>query len=509
MIFSSLQYLFFLPLVVILYWRTKGSVRMWLLVAASYYFYMSWLPAYGILLLALTVFNWLIGQALFKAVTGPEGKKSASAKLLLALGLALNIGSLFYYKYTNFLIQTFGSAYNWFCEALSLVTPAALHIQPWDYPVFQILLPLAISFFVFEFVHYLVDIYRGDKPVSSFTHFMVFSSFFPSQIAGPIKRYQEFVEQLFKPERFTSALAAEGIGLFVQGLFKKVAIADPIGSLIFPYYGQAGPVSGPDAWLVSIGFVIQVYCDFSAYTDMGRGSALLMGIRLPENFQLPYLSRDIADFWRRWHMSLSFWLRDYVYIPLGGSKKDRWLNWRNLFATMVVCGFWHGVGWHYILFGVLQGIGMIVNREWRLFLRSPQWRLFAMQFKFEHRLNNEYFGWFNNLLTMLFIMLTFIVFRAPDMPHAFNLFEGLVRAGGECTLLEPIIKAGLIPITAVYIFGWLATEFIKRHPEPFRFIRDPQIGYAYPFKLATWTAAVILTIAARPLAAVPFVYFQF
>lgn len=509
MIFSSLQYLFFLPLVVMLYWRTTGSVRMWLLIAASYYFYMSWLPAYGLLLLSMTTVNWLIGAALCKAVNkSAEGKKSREAKLLLALGLTLNLGSLFYYKYTNFIIQTIGNFYNWICQTLSIAAPNSLQLQQWDYPVYQILLPLAISFFVFEFVHYLVDIYRGDKPVKSFTHFMVFSSFFPSQIAGPIKRYQEFVDQLIKPEKLTPTLASEGIGLFVQGLFKKVAIADPIGSLIFPFYGQATPVSGPDAWLVSIGFVIQVYCDFSAYTDMGRGSALLMGIRLPENFQLPYLSRDIAEFWRRWHMSLGLWLRDYVFIPLGGSKKDRFLNWRNLFITMVVCGFWHGVGWHYILFGVLQGIGMIVNREWRMFLKSKRWRLFAMQRGFEHRLNNQFFNLFNTSLTMLFIMLTFIVFRAPDMPHAINLLEGLVR-GGDCTLVEPIIKAGLIPIMSVYILGWLATEFMKRHPEPFRLIRDPQLGFNYPFKLATWTAAVILTIAARPLSAVPFVYFQF
>jgi len=509
MIFSSLTYLFFLPLVVFLYWRTKGSVRMWLLIIASYYFYMSWLPAYGLLLLAMTVINWLIGEALFKVVSRPEGKKSPAAKVLLALGLALNIGSLFYYKYTNFIIQTFAGTWNWLCEILTVVTPPALHMQPWDYPVFQILLPLAISFFVFEFVHYLVDIYKGDKPVSNFTHFMVFSSFFPSQIAGPIKRYQEFVDQLPKPEPLTSALAAEGIGLFVQGLFKKVAIADPVGSLIFPYYGQTTALSGPDAWLASIGFVIQVYCDFSAYTDMGRGSALLMGIRLPENFDLPYLARDISDFWRRWHMSLSFWLRDYVFIALGGSKKDRWVTWRNLFATMIVCGFWHGVGWHYIIFGATQGLGMIVNREWRLLLRSSQWRLFAKQMHFEHRLNNSFFQVLNLLITWVFIAFTFVVFRAPDMTRAFNIFEGMLSFRGECQLWEPIIKAGLIPITSVYLLAWLVTEYVKRHPEPFRFIRDPQLGYKYPFKLATWTAAIILTIAARPLAAVPFLYFQF
>lgn len=500
MIFSSLQYLFFLPLVVFAYWRTKGGVRMWLLILASYYFYMSWMPVYGVLLLAMTGVNWVLGNLLYDAIQKPNGKRSPQAKLLLGLGLIINLGSLFYYKYTNFALQTLGSAYNSALEFLGMVTPNFLHMQPWDVPVFEILLPLAISFFVFEFVHYLADIYRGDKPTKSFTHFMVFSSFFPSQIAGPIKRYQEFVQQLIKPEKLTSSLAVEGIGLFIQGLFKKVAIADPIGSLIFPFYGQIGTVSSPDAWLVALGFFIQVYCDFSAYTDMGRGSAMLLGIRLPENFQLPYLSRDIADFWRRWHMSLSFWLRDYVYLPSGGAKKDRLKNWGALFITMVVCGVWHGVGWHYIIFGAIQGVGMIIHKEWRTFVRKTSW--------LDKALDNTAMHLVNHALLVLFLLVTFIIFRAPTMSNAFNLLQGLVRPG-ECTLWEPILKAGLIPIISVYMFAWLSTEFIKRHPEPFQFLRNPNFGYVFPLKMATWTVAIILTIAARPMAAVPFLYFQF
>lgn len=500
MIFSSLQYLFFLPLVVLLYWRTRGSVRMWLLILASYYFYMSWMPVYGILLFAMTGVNWVLGNLLYDGLQKPGGKRSAQTKLTLGIGLALNLGALFFYKYTNFALQTLGGVYNYLTEWLGVVTPPFLHLQPWDVPIFEILLPLAISFFVFEFVHYLVDIYRGDKPTKSFTHFMVFSSFFPSQIAGPIKRYQEFVEQLITPEKLSSALAIEGIGLFIQGLFKKVAIADPIGSLIFPFYGQIGQISSPDAWLVALGFAIQVYCDFSAYTDMGRGSAMLLGIRLPENFQLPYLARDIADFWRRWHMSLSFWLRDYVYLPCGGAKKDRLRNWTALFVTMVVCGVWHGVGWHYIIFGAIQGVGMIIHKEWRTYLRKvPQ---------LDKALNNTPMHLLNHAMVVLFLLLTFIIFRAPTMSRAFNLLEGLVRPG-ECTLWEPILKAGLIPIIAVYMLAWLTTEFAKRHPEPFLFIRNPNFGYTFPFKMATWTAAIILTIAARPMAAVPFLYFQF
>ncbi len=503
MIFTSIQYLLFLPLVVILYWRTRGSARYWLLILASYYFYMSWFPVYGLLLFALTAVNWILGELLHVSVKAPRGRRSARTKWLFGAGLALNLGCLFYYKYTNFALQCIADLFNSCLAALHLALPAITSgIQPWDAPIFNIILPLAISFFVFEFVHYLIDIYKGDKTVKSFTQFMVFASFFPSQIAGPIKRYQDFIARLNEPEPWSSALFFEAIGLFVQGLFKKVAIADPIGSFIYYPFGNLLPLSAADAWLVSIGFVIQVYCDFSAYTDMARGSALLLGIRLPENFNLPYLSRDLSEFWRRWHMSLSFWLRDYLYIPMGGSRKKGFLvNWRNLFVTMVACGLWHGVGWHYAIFGALQGIGMIVNREWRLFLH-----------KFgglENKLQAPPFQWLATFITMLFIMLTFIIFRAPDMPHALNVLAGLVHFGGECTLTELIYKHALIPIISVYFIGWLITEFLKKDPEPFRFLRNPLSGYAYPLKLAIWTSAIIITVAARPLQAVPFVYFQF
>ncbi len=500
MIFSSLQYFFFLPLVVLLYWRTKGSVRMWVLILASYYFYMSWMPVYGLLLFGITLVNWLLGKALFKAVDRPEGK-SSNAKWLLWLGLLINLGSLFYYKYANFAVQALGDTYRVIAQALAFVAPAAKQLPPWDAPLYDIFLPLAISFFVFEFVHYLIDIYRGDKPVQSFTKFMVFSAFFPSQIAGPIKRYQDFIKQLIDPTKLTTPVFFEAVGLFIQGLFKKVAIADPVGSLIFPYYAQYAPMSSGDAWLIALGFVIQCYCDFSAYTDMAKGSALLMGIRLPDNFALPLLATNLSDFWRRWHMSLSSWLRDYVYAPLAGSGRDRFLTWRALFITMVVCGMWHGVGWHYAVFGMIQGVALIIHREWRLLLKKLP--------TVDKSLNNPVMNLVNNFFVVLFVVLTYVVFRAPDVTRAINVERSLFNVGAQCQLWEPILKAGLIPIITLYMLAFGINELAVRYPEKFRFIRDPEIGYAYPFRLAAWTAALILTVAARPLAAVPFVYFQF
>jgi D-alanyl-lipoteichoic acid acyltransferase DltB (MBOAT superfamily) len=495
MIFSSLQYLLFLPIVVLLYWRTKGGARLTLVVLASYFFYMSWFPIYGALLLFLTAANWLLALAL----------ERSRQKLLLALGLILNLGCLCYYKYTNFLLANIFQALNWTQSSFHYLFGHAAAASNWDAPVLKVLLPLGISFFVFEFVHYIVDVYRGSKPIRSFMEFAAFASFFPSQIAGPIKRYQDFNERLNTPESFSKPLFFEAMALIMKGLFKKVAIADPINIIIHRPFMLMHHISYADALITTIGFVIQVYCDFSGYTDIGRGSALLLGIRLPENFNLPYLSHDLADFWRRWHMSLGYWLRDYVYIPLGGSRAGRFFNWRNLFITMVACGLWHGASWHYVVFGAMQGIGLIVNREWKNFLAQVK--------PLESALNTWAGKAIGTIVTMAFITISYTVFRAPDMPHAFNMLASLVTVGPPCMLWTPLLHSGIVQLLTVYMTFWLVAELADRRPDLFGPLTTLKpihaLRFSTPVRLASWTAAVLLTIAARPTDAVPFVYFQF
>ena len=487
MIFSSIEYLVFLPIVVFLYWRTSGWKRLGLVVAASYYFYMSWFPIYGILLAVMTTLNWCLGLALGSDRAREE---KGLAKTLFIAGLFLNLGCLFYYKYTNFVIQNICSALN---IAVGTVGGAPLHT-----PVCDILLPLGISFFVFEFVHYLVDVYKGDKPIQSWMEFAAFAAFFPSQIAGPIKRFQDFVVWLRQPLPFTKALFLEAMELIIRGLFKKVAIADPLGALTASSYAANHVLSAGDAWIASIGFVVQIYCDFSGYTDMGRGSALLLGIRLPENFKTPYLAHDLADFWRRWHMSLGAWLRDYVYYPLGGSRRNWFSNWRALFLVMLTCGVWHGADWHYVIFGALHGLGLIVHRVWRNFISRTQ----ALQVV----KNSSMAKWGGTLLTMLFVTATFTLFRAPDLTQTYYVLAGWFNLQGECTLWQPLVKSGVMQIATVYMAVWLATiAFEKYRPSPKpMFLRFPA-----PVQAAAWTAAVILLIAAKPNESTPFVYFQF
>ena len=493
MIFSSLEYLLFLPLVVLLFWQLKGGARTALLVVSSFFFYMSWLPAYGILLLLISAVNWLLGLEIDRAANSPE-----RAKALLAIGLVLNLGCLCYYKYTNFFLENIIAGINSISHAgLSL----GLRLPAYEVPILDVLLPLGISFFVFEFIHYLVDVYRGSKPLVSLMEFLAFAAFFPSQIAGPIKRFQEFATNIRSPQKLDLSLFNEASGLIVQGLFKKVAIADPLGALVYPVYANSALLSSADAMIAAVGFVVQVYCDFSGYTDIGRGSALLMGIRLPENFQLPYLAPDLAAFWRRWHISLSSWLRDYIYFPLGGSRNGLLKNWRNLFITMLACGLWHGANWHYVVFGCLQGVGLIVQKEWsELCKRNSILSNFA---------KTGFAEWAGVLVTMIFITASFVVFRAPDMPSASRIFQGMLNFNGVCELYTPMIKSGVLVFLPLYFLVWQIRVRFAPGLEKSRLWEAARPLLEMPARFAVITAAALIMLAATPQEAVPFVYFQF
>jgi alginate O-acetyltransferase complex protein AlgI len=511
MIFSSIQYLLFLPVVLLLYWRTRGSVRLWLVVLASLFFYMSWLPIYGLLLIAMTTVNWQLALKIHdcfnkeQAVAGEPFAFSSittekRAKLLFGLGLAINFGALCYYKYTNFLLTNLWGLGNFVREHSAA---AGSHPVLTSSPVLDIALPLGISFFVFEFVHYLFDVYKGSEPIKSFGEFAAFAAFFPSQIAGPIKRFQDFNFKLRHPETWSSDLACEGGALIAQGMFKKIALADPIGAAIAPAF-VAGTVPGIDVFVASMGFAIQLYCDFSGYTDIGRGSALLLGIRLPINFNFPYLTRDLIDFWRRWHISLSTWLRDYVFIPLGGSRNGRLMAFRNTFITMVVCGLWHGAQWSYVLFGILHGLAMGANQVWRNVLsKNAGLSAFCESTP----------GVALSVLTFwCFWLSSLVVFRCPDLAHCSAMFASLLNWHAQSAILEPLARAGVFQIAAVYLLYWGSSELAQRGRLP-KIVTVAQNQHGLLFnpgaRFASWTAAVILIAAARPTEAVPFVYFQF
>lgn len=358
MLFNSAAYMLFLPVVVILYWLLPFKFRTLFLVGASYFFYMSWKPIYGLLILGLTVFNYFVGLKLATA--------STYKKLVLTLGIVVNLAILAYFKYTYMAIDSA----NYFLSDLAHL-PNKL-----SYPINEIILPLGISFFVFEFIHYLMEINRGKEPIKGPLDFALFPAFFPTQIAGPIKRYQDFVPQLKSPRTVDRKQIDQSIELILAGLCKKVLLADSLAVVVDKCLTHPELLSSLDLWFVFTAFTFQLYFDFTAYTDIARGSASLMGFSVPKNFDMPFLSGSTREFWRRWHISLSTWLRDYLFIPLGGSRGTLAQTMAALFITMTVSGLWHGAGFHFVLFGAVNGLYLMVNKFWRMYIEKES-NLFA------------------------------------------------------------------------------------------------------------------------------------
>lgn len=468
MLFNSATYLGFLVLVVLLHWRIPKSWRPVFLLAASYAFYASWSAPYLLLILALTVANYGIG--LIQAGRTPRSRG------LAATGIALNLGALATFKYLGLLDESARS----FAGVLGL---------PFEFAPIQLLLPIGLSFFTFEFIHYQVDLYRGGEAMRDPVHFALFPAFFPTQIAGPIKRYQDFGRQIRLQPSFQAVRAWEGVELIALGLFKKVVLADtllPIADKVFADPSQAGLI---EAWSGLIAFSFQIYLDFSGYTDIGRGSAQLLGYTVPQNFHSPYLATSLRDFWRRWHMTLSLWLRDYLYIPLGGSRLGARRTKVNLLLTMALGGLWHGAAWHFLLWGVGHGSVLALERvseDRRSRIRLPRWA----------RVGSSW------LATQLAVLLLWSLFRSPAPDVALQLWGRL--AGGP-------LSTGLVPWLPVLLIstGVLIVETLPERwhlstllrAQPGAFVARPISILAIGALVAVWVTLYGVTQS--------FIYFQF
>jgi alginate O-acetyltransferase complex protein AlgI len=354
-----------------------------------------------------------------------------------------------------------------------------------------LVLPLGISFFTFEFIHYLVDIYRGDLPVHSFKKFHVFSAFFPTQIAGPIKRFQQFVPSLASVGRFDAPLAREGLWLIGRGLFKKVLLGDRIAPWVNEGVRAAGDgaIGTSDAWITMLAFALQVYFDFSGYTDIARGSAGLFGFRIPINFDMPYLATSLADFWRRWHISLSTWFRDYLFFPLGGSRRSMAIVMRNLFITFVVVGLWHGAAWHYVAFGAMWGVGLALQQFLRGRVSLPQGMVLSVG------------GW---LFTMLFFLLSLALFRCPDLESAGVMVRAMLGQGAGAGTQSVRASLFVMGTAAALLLTWIASRegWWPSLRMPSTRLRPIVLG-------AAASIVIVVASAAAPQGNETFFYFQF
>ncbi len=392
MIFSSWQFIFlFLPICFFGYFslirfRYFVGSRLWL-VLCSLFFYGHWKAEYLIIILSSLLFNYALGTTLSQSIEYP---KKVNRKICLTIGIVFNIVLLGCFKYANFIESNINSFVK-----LNFELPA-------------IILPLAISFFTFQQIAYLVDSYKGETSEYDLLNYMLFVTFFPQLIAGPIVHHKEMMSQFNSKWNLLPRQKNIIIGLFLfsLGLFKKVAIADTFSIWADQGFSESYGLSFYDSWVTSLSYTFQLYFDFSGYCDMAMGIALLFNIKLPLNFNSPYKSLDIQDFWRRWHITLGRFLRDYIYIPLGGSRTSEFGIYKNLFVTFLIGGIWHGASWMFVIWGALHGIALVVHRAWKSLggnLPRPV-------------------AW---ILTFLFVHLAWVFFRAENMTVALNILKAM------------------------------------------------------------------------------------
>jgi len=400
MLFNSYEFIFlFLPVTFAVYfWLNKKRLtqasKSWL-VFASLFFYSWWNIIYLPLILGSILFNFAIGSTITKMGDSVSVKKGFSRKGLLTFGIVSNIALLAYFKYMDFFIT----------NANTLLG------SQWS--LMHIVLPLGISFFTFTQIAYLVDAYRNEVKEMDYLNYSLFVTFFPHLLAGPILHHKEMMPQFdsLKSKVINYNNIAAGLFLFSIGLFKKVVIADTFAQWANAGFDSAQSLNLIEAWATSLSYTFQLYFDFSGYTDMALGVALLFNIRLPINFNSPYKALDIQDFWRRWHITLSRFLRDYIYIPLGGNRNGEFRTYSNLFTVFLVGGLWHGASWMFIIWGALHGSAIVIHRAWKSLGLSM----------------NKYLAWF---ITFNFINITWIFFRAKEWDAAKNILSAMVGANG-------------------------------------------------------------------------------
>lgn len=468
MLFTSLNYYLFLLVSVLVYWRMGEKYRKFFLVAASYTFYCSWRPEYGLLLLWVTVFNYTFGKYL----------KDNPRRAVLTAGVIVNLIPLLYFKYLTFLLGNVDFTLSFF----------GAHIR-----IPEIYLPLGISFFTFQALCYLIEIYGGEDPFGSLLDFAVYKALWPQLIAGPIVRPEQMIGQLSTVKVFRFEEYSAGMQRILQGVFKKLVLADRLAPIVEDIFRSThASVGWIDVVAGSFGFGLQVYFDFSAYSDIAIGSARLLGYVLPENFDLPYRSASFSEFWSKWHMTLSSWIRDYVYLPLAmasGGGKSRLMALTLL--AMLVMGFWHGANWTFALWGLWHGALLVIqNTVGRKFFNNPRGfrRAVAM------------------LVTYVAVNIGFLFFRAESIDQVWRMLKALATfAGGARPLVTSrenlfvvgLFILGLAGYTSLHL---MAGKYLRKVAEPFARIKWAHtVGYA----------TSILVIVLMGMDSQKFIYFQF
>jgi alginate O-acetyltransferase complex protein AlgI len=478
MIFSSLTFLFlFLPVLLMAYYACPARYRNWVALAASVFFYAWGAPRFILVLVASSLADYILSQAL------PAGRRTPGVrKAALAAAIVMNIGLLLYFKYANFFVE----------ELSGLLTQLGGGGFTW----MEVALPIGISFFTFQKVSYLVDVYRGTAQVArNAADYLLYVILFPQLIAGPIVRYHDVAKQLVERD-YPATRFFSGILRFCQGLGKKVLVANTLGAVADAAFGAApGDLSCGWAWLGVVAYAFQIYFDFSGYSDMAIGLGRMLGIEFLENFNRPYISASITEFWRRWHISLSNWMREYLYVPLGGNRKGTAHTYFNLWIVFLISGFWHGAAWNFIAWGAFHGFFLSLDKLFKgtRISRTPAWVALPV--------------------TFVLVLFSWVLFRAPTLPDALAYMGRMVSFGAAgvpesaVALAFGLRQQVMLGAALVLCFGPAI------HPHPFDFMRlEPAqatvrqlvVRFVVAMGLLVWSVSVLATSTFNP-----FIYFRF
>ena len=471
MLFNSFTYLLFFPIVCGLYFLIPAKSKNIFLLIASYYFYLNWEPVYCLLILFSSVVTWVCAYKIEKI------SKQQKRKLILVICLLLNLSVLGVFKYANFVSHSVVS----FMELL--------HIKMYV-PEFKLLLPVGISFYTFQAIGYTIDVYRKEiKAEKKFHIYALFVSFFPQLIAGPIERAKNFMPQFYQEHKFDVARVVEGLRLILWGYFMKVVIADRLTTYVDAVYNNAAHHSSITLIVATIFFTFQIYCDFGGYSNIAVGCAKIMGFNLTTNFNRPYLSTGTIEFWRRWHITLSTWFRDYVYIPLGGNRCSRFRNYSNLMVTFVLSGLWHGANWTFVIWGGLNGIFQVIEKA-----ISPKRKINT-----EKSIIRKYS---KIICTFTLITFTWIFFRANNVSDAFLIVGKITSFKGSLFTnnIDSLIYG------AVLIFILVFSDILQENNNGKHFFLCNNKKYIRYF---SYLFIVIIILVIGVFDSSQFIYFQF
>ena len=484
MLFNSIEFILFFPCVVTFYFIISDKYKNSWLLFTSYFFYMYWNPKYALLLAVLTFVSYSGGIYL-------EQREKTKTNLIVILLIVFS--ALIYFKYTNFILAQVN-------YVLSLITKKQIG-------KFDIILPVGISFFTFQAAGYLIDVYKKEtKAEKNLIKYSLFISFFPQLVAGPIERSKDLLNQFDKPKIYNPDRIFHGLVIMLWGFFLKIVIADRCAIIADYCFGHYSTLKGIQLIAGACAFSFQIYCDFMGYSTIARGAAKVFGINLTDNFRMPYFSSTIKDFWRRWHISLSYWLRDYLYIPLGGSKGTKLLTYRNLLITFMVSGLWHGAGWNYVCWGGLHALYIIIGDQLKTLNQK------ALSF-FKIKPKSSFFIVFKRVYIYCLTVFAWIFFRSKDVGSAVEYIKRCFKLDNVSLIINDHISRMGIGINQmnfnILLFSLAILFFVS-------FIRETRkdayiffIKQAPVFRLFCYWMIVFLIILSSALSRKEFIYFQF